>query len=225
MTSQPHRTFVPEVQSALTQYTVETFVHEWPLQATIMADAQNNGLPQISLQPDEGWMIYFLLKSIHAKTVVEIGTLAGYSASWIARALPDDGMLYTLEANAKHAEIAQTNFEALNLSHKIELIVGNAHQTLGLLHDQYDAVFIDADKESYLNYLDWSLQHVRSGGLIMAHNAFRGGDIYHNPDDVDAIHRPALIAMREFNQRVADNARLVSTILPAGDGLLVALVE
>ena len=226
MTDRSPLTFEPDVQAALSTYITETFVQELPEQTQINIRAEQAGLPRIELRPQEGWMLYFFTQLIQAQKAVEVGTLAGYSASWIARALPEDGLLYTLELNPKHAEIAEANFQRLGLSDKIEVIVGDALQGLELLDiDTVDLVFIDADKPSYPDYFQWALDHVRSGGLILAHNAFRGGDIIKNPDDLDASRREGIEAVKLTHQRVADDERLTGFVIPAGDGMLVAQVN
>lgn len=219
MLNRPHMAFAPNIQQALTQYTIDTFVAEEPFQQDITRQADAHNLPQISLRPDEGWHLYFLLKMIQATTMIEIGTLAGYSASWILRALPEDGKLYTFDANPVHAEFARARLNEAGYGKHVEIILGNAHVTLRQYHGQFDAVFLDADKSGYLDYLDWAVEHVRSGGLIMAHNAFRHGDILDTTPDADTA------AMQKFNQTVATHPRLLSTLLPAGDGMIVAMVR
>jgi caffeoyl-CoA O-methyltransferase len=219
----PPLVFSVDVQTALIHYITEHFVQELPAQARINDVAADNNMPQIELRAEEGWLVYFLARLSQAKTAVEIGTLAGYSASWLARALPDDGKLYTLEVSAKHAQVARQNLEALNLAHKVEIIVGDARHSLAKLTGQYDLVFIDADKISYGYYLDWTLEHLAPGGLLMAHNAFRNADILKNPDSFDEIRRNELKVLLAFNQRIASDPRLTSMIIPLGDGLVAAV--
>lgn len=225
MTDRPYLVFPETVQRDLTHYLRSTFVDESPEQKQINIDAAEQSLPQASLRPEEGWLLYFLVKLARVKTGVEVGTLAGYSASWIARALPDDGKLICLEVDSKHASIADNNMKRLGFSDKVEIIVGDARETLASMDGQYDMLFIDADKPSYPYYLDWALRHLRSGGLLLAHNAFQLGLIIENPDTVEEQRRASTKAMQEFNQRVAENERLTSIIIPAGDGLLAAIMD
>jgi caffeoyl-CoA O-methyltransferase len=219
MLNRPHMAFEPNVQQALTQYIIDTFVEELPFQQEITRQADAQNLPQISLRPDEGWHLYFLLKLIQATTVIEIGTLAGYSASWILRALPEQGKLYTFDVNPVHADFARAQLNEAGYGKHVEIILGNAHITLHQYHGLFDAVFLDADKSGYPDYLAWAVEHVRPGGLIMAHNAFRHGDIIAENPDEDTR------AMQQFNQMVAEHPRLLSTLLPAGDGMIVAMVK
>lgn len=218
----PHLVFETHIQEALSQYIVDLFVRQSPLQEKITGTTADKGLPQIDLRAEEGWMLYFLTRLVGAKKAVEIGTLAGYSASWIAQALPDDGKLITLEVNAHHAQVAQDNLTAAGLAHKVHILLGNAHENLKTLDGApFDLVFLDADKTGYPRYLLWAVEHVRQGGLIIAHNAFQHAAILDTSQDRDSNVR----AMQEFNERVAQDPRLLSTIIPVGDGLLVAMVK
>lgn len=225
MSKRPPLTFDPSIQAALTQYATDLFVDEWPVQQQINQEALQQGMPQIELRPHEGWLVYFLARLIKIERAVEIGTLAGYSASWILRALPEHGKLYTLEANPHHAEVAQVNFENLGMTHKVEMRLGMATDTLKNLNEIVDLVFIDADKESYPAYLEWSVEHVRSGGLILAHNAFRGGDILKPLDEHSDARRPSMEGIHIFNRQIAADSRLTGIIIPDGDGLLAAMVN
>jgi predicted O-methyltransferase YrrM len=225
MTDRPYLVFPETVQRDLTQYLRSTFVDESPEQKQINIDAAQQSLPQISLRPEEGWLLYFLVKLARVKIGVEIGTLAGYSASWIARALPEDGKLICLEVDSTHARIANNNMKRLGFSDKVEIIVGDARDSLNGMDGEYDLVFIDADKTSYPFYLEWALNHLKSGGLLLAHNAFQDGLIIENPDEVEEQWRESTRAMQTFNQRVAQDERLTSIIVPAGDGLLAAIMD
>lgn len=225
MTDRPYLVFPETVQRDLTHYLRNTFVDESPEQKQINIDAAHQSLPEISLRPEEGWLLYFLVKLARVKIGVEIGTLAGYSASWIARALPDDGKLICLEVDNHHASIANNNMKRLGFADKVEIIVGDARDTLDGMEGQYDLVFIDADKTSYPYYLDWTLNHLRPGGLLLAHNAFQNGLIIENPENVEEQQRDSTRAMQEFNRRVAEDERLTSIIMPVGDGLLAAIMD
>ena len=201
-------------QQALGNYVSELFATEDDTLATIQAETRRNDMPQISLAPQEGRLLQFLVKAVQAKKVVEIGTLAGYSGTWLARALPDDGKLFTLEVSSKHAAVARANFAHAGLSQKVELLEGPALQSLNKLTSTgpFDLVFIDADKGSYPQYLDWAVENLRVGGIVTAHNAFRGGSVISPRSDDDN-------AMHNFNQSLATNNRLFSTIFAIGDGM------
>lgn len=221
MSQRSHLVFDPEIQEALSQYIVDLYVDETDLQRQISATTLNEGLPQIDLRAEEGWMLMFLTRLIQAKRVVEIGTLAGYSATWIARGLPDDGKLITLELEQKHADVARKNLEAAGLSHKVEILVGTAAHSLQILDGPFDLVFIDADKEGYIDYLTWAVENVRQGGLVTAHNAFQHGSLVSKTPDPNRVNGVKYIDA--FNRQVAADQRLLATIIPVGDGLVAAI--
>lgn len=209
-----------ETLNQLNRYVAELFAPEDDILRWIQAEAKRHELPAISIQPFEGRLLQFLLHSINARKAVELGTLAGYSAVWIARALPDGGKLYTLDKSSKHAAIARASFARAGVSDKVELLEGNALDSLSKLHTQapFDFVFIDADKASYLDYLTWAVDHLRAGGMVAAHNAFRGGAILSSESDDDR-------AMQAFNQALATHTQLYSTILAIGDGMAVGIKQ
>lgn len=214
-----HLVFEPNIQAALTQYIVDLFVHETPQQASITANTAAQGLPQIDLRPIEGAILKFFVQMIGAKTAVEIGTLAGYSATWLAQGLGEGGKLITLEVNERHAEIARQNLQNAGLADRVEIRVGKALDTLNSLDGLFDLVFIDANKEAYQAYLTWALSHVRKGGLIIAHNAFRHGNILQeHPDEATSF-------IKAFNAQIATHEKLLSTIIPVGDGFVLGLVQ
>ncbi|HVN54782.1 MAG TPA: O-methyltransferase [Anaerolineaceae bacterium] len=188
----------------------------------IAADA---GLPAISVNPEEGRFLQVLVRAAGVRCAVEIGTLGGFSGTWIARGLPHGGKLITLEKDPHHAEIARQNFARGGVTDRVDIRVGDAHQLLDQIAREdiacnglFDFVFIDADKTGYPYYFSWALDAVRVGGLIVAHNAFRGGRVLAT-GDLDEGDR----AMQEFNRQVADEPRVLSTIYPAGDGTLLAV--
>jgi caffeoyl-CoA O-methyltransferase len=205
-------------RARLDDYVSELYVQEDEALQAIGPEAERSGLPAISVRPFEGRLLQFLVYAGNAKKVVEIGTLAGYSGSWIARALPADGKLYTLEMSSKHAAVARANFERTGVSSKVELVEGNALDSLKHLSTQapFDLVFIDADKEGYPAYLEWAIENLRPGGMVAAHNAFRSGKIFEPQDEADR-------AMDAFNRSLAAEPRLESTILAIGDGMAVGV--
>lgn len=203
-------------------YVRELFTEQDELLSGLMPAAVEAGLPRINIQPEEGRVMQILLHAIGARKVLEIGTLGGFSAITMARALPAGGRLITLEREPKHAAFAREWVRKAGLDGVIEVREGPALETLPHLAGEapFDAVFIDADKEGYPQYLDWALRYTRPGGLIMGHNAFRGGKIADAEGDT-----PSHAAVRAFNQRLATDPRLLSTILFGGDGLAVAYVR
>ena len=207
---------------ALAAYTGSLFAREDALLRDLNAEIERRGFPRIQIGPQQGRALQLLLRAIDARRVLEIGTLGGYSAIWMARALPADGRLVTLELHEERARLARAFFRRAGLSERVEVCVGLAADTLKrILAEQgecsWDACFIDADKESYPAYLRWARRLVRVGGLIIADNAYRGGAVLQAaPGEAAAID--------QFNRRLARDRGLLSTILPVGDGLAVALV-
>ncbi len=200
--------------------------HDEALEAALAA-ADEAGLPAIQVSPPQGKQLYLLAKAIGARRILEFGTLGGYSAIWLGRALPEDGRLITLEADPKHAEVARAGIERAGLSEKVDLRVGPALETLPTLVDEgpFDLVFIDADKANTPNYFSWSLERTRSGGLIVADNVVRGGALVDLGDE-----DPAIVAQRRFHEMLAAEPRVeATTIQTVGgkgyDGFSIALVR
>ena len=211
-------TFEPEVQRRLTLFVRAMFAPEDAILQTVRQRTTEHGLPQIAIRPEEGQMLQFLASLVGARRILEIGTLAGYSGIWLARALPADGELTTLELDPKHAQVAREHFALAGVAERVRVVEGEAMHTLTheLADARFDMVFVDADKTGYPDYLAWSVEHVRPGGLIAAHNAFRSGHLF--ADD------PASQATRRMLEAMAEDARLLSTIIPVGDGIAVAQV-
>jgi predicted O-methyltransferase YrrM len=183
------------------------------------------GLPQIQISPGQGKLLYLLAKLTGARRILEIGALAGYSAIWLARALPADGFLVSLEVDAKHATLAQANLDRAGFSGRAKVVVGPALDSLAWLTPPFDVVFIDADKENYPLYLDWALRLARPGGLILADNVIRRGTV------MDQIHGDAAAkAVHRFNAALAADPRVETIILQqigvrGHDGLALARVR
>ncbi len=211
---------MPTYDDRLSQYITDTFAHEDDALAAIRKQIPERGLPAIMIRPEEAAFLQFLVAAAGARLVVEIGTLGGYSGSWMARALPADGRLITLEVEPKHADVAREHFALAGVADKVDIRLGDAHQVLRSLSDEgpFDFVFIDAEKEGYLDYLDWALDNLRAGGVLAAHNAFRGGRLLDDEDQDDRV-----TVIRRFNQRLADDPDVLATIFPAGDGTTLAV--
>lgn len=207
---------------ALSRYITDIFVHEDAALASIRMQVPERGLPEIMVSPEEAAFLQLLVAAAGARTVVEIGTLGGYSGSWIARALPPDGKLITLEVEPKHADVAREHFSLAGVADKVEIRLGDAHQILRTLSGEgpFDFVFIDAEKEGYPDYLDWALDNLRPGGVLAAHNAFRKGELI-DPNSED----PRVLATRTFNRRLAETPGVLSTIFPAGDGMTLGVKQ
>ena len=159
-------------------------------------------MPAIDVSPAQGKFLNLLARMIGAKRILEIGTLGGYSSIWLARALPKDGRLVTLEANSHHADVARSNFKRAGLAERIDLRVGPALENLPPLKDEgggaFDLVFIDADKPNNPAYFSWALQLTRPGSVIIVDNVVRDGAV------VEAASRDAMVrGVREFFDALA----------------------
>jgi predicted O-methyltransferase YrrM len=186
------------------------------------AEAQAQGLPAIHIPDEIGRLLQILIRAAQVHTILEIGTLFGYSAIWMARALPLDGHIISLEAEPTHVQIARQNLQRAGVADRVEVREGRALDTLATLSGHtFDLVFIDADKVSYPRYLDWALRLTHVGSLIVADNVWREGAVV-TDDDEEAR------ALAAFNRQVAASPRLLSTILPTRDGrdaLTIAFVR
>ncbi|MDQ3779503.1 MAG: O-methyltransferase [Chloroflexota bacterium] len=186
------------------------------------------GLPPISVSPSHGKLLHLLARAIDARSILEIGTLGGYSAIWLARALPAGGRLITLEAEPAHAAVARANIEAAGVGDRVEIRLGNAADLLPAMvaagEGSFDLVFIDADKPSTANYFQWALQLARQGSLIVVDNVVRGGAV------IDAAaDDPGTEGVRRFIELLAAEPRVTATALQTVggkgyDGFAIALV-
>jgi predicted O-methyltransferase YrrM len=198
--------------TAVDEYIADLFVpHDPALDATLSASTAAQ-LPAIQVSPAQGKLLNLLARIQHARNILEIGTLAGYSTIWLARALPTDGRLITLEADPKHAEIARTNITNAGLANVVELRLGRAIDTLPQLlaegRGPFDMTFIDADKPGYPDYLEWVLKLSRHGSLIISDNVVRKGEVS-NPASSD----PNVQGIRRFNKLLAADSRVSSTVV------------
>ena len=207
--------------NGLDAYVRKLFAREDDCLREVRRRADAAGLPRIQLPPATARAVQLLLRTAGTKQVVEVGSLAGYSAVWIGRALPPDGRLTTLEIDPARADHTRRSVEAAGLAGRVEVRVGDAAETLATMGPagSVDAVFLDADKERYAAYLEEGARLLRSGGLLMADNAFWKGLVLAPESSGD--ERAVLID--DFNQRLATDPRFEATILPVGDGLAVAV--
>ena len=183
--------------------------------------ADRNGLPPIAISPDEGRLLQVLLTAIGARRVLEVGTLGGYSAIWMARALPAGGSLLSIELEPAHAEFARGFVSRAGLDGIVDVHVGRALDVLPSLDGSaFDAIFLDADKEPLPTYLEWALRLVRPGGLIIADNALWGGRVLDQSVNDDATR-----AVREFNRRFATDPRITGIVVPTHDGVAIGIVR
>jgi len=204
----------------ISKYINDTFIQADVILEKIIEEIPQKGLPTYSIQPEEGRFLQFITHACGAKKALEFGTLAGYSSIWIARGLIAGGKLITIEKNSYHAKIAQENFDKVELSNQIEVRTGEAHHLLDSLSAEapFDFIFVDANKSNYPELIPWSVDHLREGGILSAHNAFRGGKITKSPAPDEGTR-----IMQEINQFIANDPRLISTIFPSGDGMIIAI--
>lgn len=195
----------------------------------VLADSSGAGLPPISIAPNQGMLLQLLARSKGAEAILEIGTLGGYSAIWLARSLPPGGRLTTIELEPERAHIAHQNLERAGLAEKVEIRVGNAARELPRLIDEgagpFDLIFIDADKPQYTDYFRYALALSAPGTVIVADNVVRGGEVV-NPESEDATVQ----GVRSFLAAVAEEPRVTAmglqTVGSKGyDGFLLAVVN
>ena len=190
-----------------------------------LTNAKQAGLPEIQISPIQGKFLQLLATMCNARKILEIGALAGYSGIWLARALPADGRLITLEMNPEHATVVRNSFEKAGVSNRTEVRVGRALDLLPTLESEapFDLVFIDADKPPYAQYLDWALRLTRPGSIIVADNCIREGKAFREPED------EGMAGIVALNKRLASDPRLVSLVLAMDDdytdGFAVAVVR
>jgi len=217
-----------EMWTAVDKYFTSRFVGADPaLDAALAANAAAE-LPAIDVSANQGKFLHLLARMQQARHILEIGTLGGYSTIWLARALPADGRLITMEFEPRHAAVAQSNINRAGLAERVEIRVGAALGSLAQLATEnpepFDMIFIDADKDNYPNYLPWALKFSRPGTLILADNVVRDGAIL-DPSH----HDPRVQGTRQFLELLAAEPRLATTALQTVgskgyDGFAMAVV-
>lgn len=207
----------------------ETIVAEDEALRGAVAAAEAAGLPSIQVSPPQGRLLQLLVRLLAAKQVLEFGTLGGYSAILMARALSGDGRLITLEAQPEYAAVARESIDRAGVGDRVEIRVGPALATLPILDEEeagpFDLVFIDADKVNTPNYFAWALDRTRPGGLIVADNVVRDGELADPTSNDERV-----VAQRRLHWMLAEESRAsATTIQTVGvkgyDGFLIALVE
>lgn len=187
------------------------------------------GLPEIDVAPTQGKLLYLLAKIKGAKNVLEIGTLGGYSTIWLARALPEKGKVYTLEAEEEHAKIAERNIRQAGCQDKVEVIVGKALETLPNIKERviapFDLIFIDADKPNNPHYLKWALELAMPGAIIIADNVVRDGEVINETSKDERVQ-----GIRKFISLLESEPRIESTALQTVgskgyDGFVISVVK
>ncbi|MEE9293815.1 MAG: O-methyltransferase [Phycisphaerae bacterium] len=207
------------VSSQHFRYLAERTMQEDDFLRELKEAAKCAGMPEIWISPEQASFMQIVLKLMGARAVIEVGTLAGYSTIALARALPADGVLRTIEISGSYADFAEAWIAKSDVAGKVEVCRGQAQQVLPtFVDDSADAAFIDADKVNYPLYLEECLRIVRRGGVIMVDNAFAFGQLFdEHPTD------PAVPAVRAFNELMAQHSGLQSIIVPIGDGCWVGV--
>ena len=220
--------FDEELAAQVDNYIEALFVPPDLVLSANLRDADAAGVPPINVSANQGKLLYLLAKLTCPRRILEIGTLGGYSAIWLARALPADGRLITLELNPSHIALARESIDRAGLNSIVEVRLGKAAETLqhmiAAAEPPFDLIFIDADKPGYVEYLELALPLSRSGTLILADNLIRSGLVL-----ADQPTDPNAQGAKAFNQILASHPRLESIILPIFrdklDGLSLSIVR
>ncbi len=220
--------------SDVDSYICERLLPPDPALDAAVAAGEQAGLPPIAITPNQGKMLELLARIHGARSILELGTLGGYSTIWLARALPRDGSMITLERDPGYAEIAQANISRAGLADTVQIAVGPALETLPELHREgagpFDLIFIDADKQNYPGYLEWSLKLSRVGTLIVGDNVVRAGAILDpEAEDPSFGDRGVAAGVRRFYEMLAAEPRVSATAMQTvgakgHDGFALALV-
>jgi predicted O-methyltransferase YrrM len=215
--------------TAVERYFDDQLVPADPALDAVLRACDEAGLPAAGVTADQGKLLHLLARMCGARAILEIGTLGGYSAIWLARALPAGGRMVTLEAEPGHAEVARANLDRAGLASVVDVRVGRALGTLPRLVEEgagpFDMVFIDADKEHNAEYLRWALELSRPGTVIVGDNVVRGGDVA-DPDTDDVGCR----GVRRFVEALAADPRVTATVIQTVgskgyDGFALAIVN
>jgi predicted O-methyltransferase YrrM len=213
--------------SAVDNYMISSLISDDDVLDQVLENNKRAGLPEHDVAANQGQLLALFVRMTQARRILEIGTLGAYSSIWMARALPPDGKLITLEADPTHADVARQNIRLAELTDRIELIEGPALNSLENLGDvtPFDLIFIDADKPNNPGYLEWALHYSRPGTMIIGDNVVRDGEVINGQSD-DA----RVLGVRRFIEMIGDNPRLTATALQTvgvkgWDGFTLAIVN
>ncbi|RXZ68032.1 O-methyltransferase [Agromyces albus] len=218
----------PENWRRVDDYLAATLLDDDTALAVARSDSFDAGLPAIEVTPLAGKLLHLLARMTRARNVLEVGTLGGYSTIWLARGIPRDGRVVTLELEQRHADVARANLERAGVSEQVEIIVGRAADTLPRIaergYEPFDLVFIDADKESNSIYIDWAIRLGHPGTVIVVDNIGRGGEVA-DPSTDD----PMVIGTRRALELLGSDPRVDATALQTvgakgWDGIAIATV-
>ncbi|KQU19810.1 methyltransferase [Bacillus sp. Leaf75] len=218
-----------EIWNEVDLYMNDKLIQPDPILDEVLKANQEAELPAIDVSPSQGKFLHLLASLKGAKRILEIGTFGGYSTIWLARALPKDGQLITLELSAHHAEVARANLKRAGVNHLVEVIVGPGLDTLAVLKDRgtdpFDLIFIDADKPNNPNYLKWALELSKRGSLIICDNVVRQGHVVNSESEDENVK-----GIRQFMNALAQEKRISATAIQTVgskgyDGFIVGIVE
>ena len=203
-----------------------TMIGDDPALSAALAASDAAGLPQIAVSAQQGKFLSLLTRVANAHNILEIGTLGGFSTIWLARGAGPEGRVLTLEYEPRHADVARANLERAGVGDRVQIIVGAALETLPTItSDPFDLVFIDADKENYVEYLQWAIRLTRTGSVIVLDNVIRDGKIL-DPESDD----PRIQATRETLELMGRHPKLDTSVIQTvgakhWDGFAFALVR
>jgi len=213
--------------SAVDNYMISSLIPEDDVLSQVLENNKRAGLPEHDVAANQGQLLALFVRMTQARRILEIGTLGAYSSIWMARALPPDGKLITLEADPTYADVARQNIHLAGLTDRIQLIEGPALNSLENFGDvpPFDLIFIDADKPNNPGYLEWALHYSRPGTMIIGDNVVRDGEVINGQSD-DA----RVLGVRRFIEMIGDNPRLTATALQTvgvkgWDGFTLAMVN
>lgn len=211
------------IESQEQKYLNEVFGLDDAELSEIRHELHRHNVEFMSVSGAEARILQFLVRVTGAKKIVEVGTLFGYSALAMAKILPEDGQIWTLEKSAENFAIAQKHFAKFPAGNKIRALNGDAAELLEdiSVEGPFDMIFIDADKAGYVKYLDWAEKNVRRGGYIVGDNTFLFGALWGETRDRN-IGEKQIAIMNEFNRRLADPSKYNSTLIPTVEGLTIA---
>lgn len=211
-----------QVTEEVYQYIKENFSGEDKFLETLRSEAIAAGIPEICISPEQCKFLQVFIKSSRVKKIVEVGTLAGYSSIVMARALPEDGKIFTIEIDPLRAEFAQEQIRKAGLENKVEVLVGSGVDILErrLQNEKFDFAFIDADKFSYVKYMQLILPLMNQGGVIAGDNSLAWGLVQNKNTDNKEVQ-----AIQEFNAAMINNPALECCIVPVGDGMCMGYVK
>lgn len=218
-----------KIFSRVDNYISDLLANEDAVLVDAMKLLNTEGLPQHSISANQAKFLQILMLACNAKRVLEIGTLGGYSTIWLARTLPPNGKITTIEANHRYALIAQKNIDHAGLKQKVEIRIGKALDVLPKIvaesNEPFDMVFIDADKPSYVKYFDFALQLSKPGAIIVCDNVIREGKVLDKKSTDEKVK-----GVQRFNKMLGNNRKVTATILQTvgvkeHDGIAIAVVN